>query len=150
MSTAAATSGPAREPRPASSAPATKRDPRERSKRNSRAALRRRARERRPAPLAEADREPEAAVVARSTVAGHDDATTGGSWPARLEDADPVRWPVGEEGLADDPAPGDRAPEAAVVARPPVVAHHEVVVGGDRDRLRQVAAVPPRARLDEV
>ena len=46
-----------------------------------------------------------------------------------LEDADPVRGPVGGEGLADDPVAGDGPPEAAVVAGPTVVAHHEVMVG---------------------
>ena len=56
-----------------------------------------------------------------------------------LEGADAVGWPVGGKGLADDPVSGDGSPEAAVVAGSTVVAHHEVVVGRDRDRLRQVA-----------
>src|SRR5690242_17292433 len=104
MRTAAATSGPASEPRPASSAPATKRVPYERSNLKSLAAWRRlrftAARERRL-----------------------------GSWAsaAGSEDADAVGRPVGEEGLADDPGAWDGSPEAAVVAVPTVVAHHEVV-----------------------
>ena len=63
-----------------------------------------------------------------------------------LEEPDAVGRPVGEEGLADDPVARDRAPEAAVVARPTVVAHHEVVVGRDRDRLGQVAAAAAATR----
>src|SRR4029077_9093936 len=56
-----------------------------------------------------------------------------------LEGADAVGWPVGGKGLADDPFLGDGSPEAAVVTCATVVAHHEVVVGRDLDRLRHVA-----------
>src|SRR5207248_6648370 len=83
-------------PLPASSAPATKRVPSERSKRNSRRA-------------------------------------------ARLEEPDPVGRPIGEEGDPDDPFVRDRAPEAAVVGRSTVVAHHEVIAGRNHDRLREIA-----------
>src|SRR6185295_5796990 len=50
-----------------------------------------------------------------------------------------VRRPVGGEGLADDPVARDRPPEAAVVAFATVVAHHEVVIGWNGDRFRQIA-----------
>src|SRR5579862_8084040 len=102
-STAAATSGPARQPRPASSAPATNRTPRLRSKRNRRLAA---------PPGRRRDR--------------------GARW--RSEEADAVRWPVGEEGDADDPFVRDRSPEAAVIGGSTVVAHHEVIAGRNLDR----------------
>src|SRR6201999_2783893 len=41
------------------------------------------------------------------------------------------------------------SPEAAVVARPTVVAHHEVMVGRDGDGLRQIAGSAGRAGVDE-
>src|SRR5205085_1652132 len=47
--------------------------------------------------------------------------------------------PVGEERLADDPRPRDRAPEPAVLRIGTVVAHHVVVTLRDRDRAREVA-----------
>src|SRR3954469_14873943 len=109
MRTAAATSGPAREPRPASSAPATKRASSPRSNLKSLAAWRWRRRR------ADAFR------------------------VRFLEGSDSAGRPVGEEGLADDPISGDRAPEAAVVASSTVVAHHEVVIGWNGDLFRQIA-----------
>src|SRR5215204_973169 len=117
-STAAATSGPARQPRPASSAPATKRTPSPRSCRK-----RREPEERRPF----------ARRIARVS----------------LEEPDPLGGPVGGEGSADDPVARDGSPEAAVVGSATIVAHHEVVIGGNRDRLGEVAAlaVPARDRV---
>src|SRR5207237_1454811 len=90
-STAAATSGPANEPRPASSAPATNRAPSARSNPKSRRPARR---------------------------------TRG-----LLEESDPARGPVGEEGNRDDPIGRDRSPEAAAVRVSTVVPHPEVVAG---------------------
>src|SRR5436309_1394416 len=90
--TAAATSGPASDPRPASSAPAMKRRSKARSKANRR----------RPARTA-------------------------------LERADPVRGPVREERLPDDPSLRDWSPVAAIVAFPTVVAHHKKVPRRNRD-----------------
>ena len=55
------------------------------------------------------------------------------------EEADPVGRPVGGEGATDDPLLGDGSPEPAVVGLPTVVAHHEPVPGGNRDRRREVA-----------
>src|SRR6476646_8062384 len=110
MSTPAATSGPASEPRPASSAPATNRAPSARSKRKSSAGRFRRG-SAQPPGSPRKDR----------------------NFSRGLEEPDPVGRPVGEEGLADDPAAWDRSPEAAVVTLDAVVAHHEVVVGRDRD-----------------
>ena len=49
----------------------------------------------------------------------------------RLEEPDPLGRPVGGEGFADDPFLGDGSPEPAVVGRATVVAHHEVVTGGN-------------------
>src|SRR5688500_6299070 len=109
MRTAAATSGPASDPRPASSQPATKRVPCSRSKRKSFAAWRRR----------------------RLT------ALDAGLAP--LEEPDFLGRPVAEEGLADDPVLGDWSPESAVVAGATVVAHHEVMPGRDLDRFLQIA-----------
>src|SRR5918995_4614737 len=125
MSTAAATSGPASDPRPASSAPATNRTPSERSKRNSRAALRRRR-------FAAARRDPVG-------LAG-----------VPLEEADLVDRPVREEGLSYDPVAGDGPPVAAVVASSTVVAHHEVMVRRNGDAFREIAASESGAGLDEV
>src|SRR4051794_38612092 len=120
--TAAATSGPARQPRPASSAPATKRTPSPRSYRNRRLPLERRRRALRAA------REPRA----------------GG-----LEETDSLRGPVGGERLADDPLAWDGPPEATVVGAATVVAHHEVMVGRNGDRLWEIAPFAPTAGLDE-
>src|ERR1700761_3223618 len=103
-STAAATNGPARHPRPASSAPATYRAPSERSNLNRRGATRADLRD-------------------------------------GLEEPDPVRRPVGEEGDPDDPFIGDRAPEPAVVRLSTVVAHHEVIAGRNDDRCPHIAAI---------
>src|SRR6478752_4636047 len=57
-----------------------------------------------------------------------------------LEEADAVGRPVGGEGLADEPIAGYGSPVTAVVACPTVVAHHEVMVGRDGDRLGQIAS----------
>src|SRR6478672_10432284 len=126
-STAAATSGPARQPRPASSAPATKRTPSARSWRNSRLPEERLRRARRR----------EVALPVRSAAA------------TSSEEADALGRPVGGEGLPDDPLLGDGAPEPAVVGRATVVAHHEPVTGGNRHGLGQVAALAAAARLGE-
>src|SRR5205807_253702 len=112
-STAAATSGPASEPRPASSAPATKRTPSSRSNLNSRR-------------WAEPRR------------------------PRRLEEPDAAGGPVGGEGSPDDPTLGDGAPEAAVVGRPTVVAHHEPMSGRKADRFREIAVGTSGAALPDV
>src|SRR5256885_16985305 len=128
MSTAPATSGQASDPRPASSAPATNRAPRERSNRKSFAARRRLARARRLAtPGATGASALAAAVVARA-IASMMNKHPGGfgrgrAAPrapprkdrdfSRLEKPDPVRRPVGEEPLADHPGTRHRAPEAA-------------------------------------
>src|SRR5207344_2857919 len=56
-----------------------------------------------------------------------------------LEDPDAVGGPVGDEGLADDPSTGLGSPEAAVIAFATVVAHHEVMIRRNPDRLRQIA-----------
>src|SRR5438270_2279297 len=106
-STAAATSGPASEPRPASSAPATYRAPNERSNANNRLPLR-----------------------------------TG------LEEADPVRRPVGEECDPDEPFTWDGTPEPAVVRLATVVPHHEVIPGRNHDRLAEIAGLSTRTLRD--
>src|SRR5581483_4267604 len=62
-----------------------------------------------------------------------------------LEETDSIRRPVGRKGLTDDPAARNRSPEAAVVAGTTIVAHHEVIVGRDRDWLRHVAGRPGAA-----
>src|SRR4029077_875131 len=110
---AAATSGPAKHPRPASSAPATNLLCRPRSKAN-----RRRLR----ASLRRCD--------------------------FGLEGAEAVGGPVGGKGLADDPASRYGSPETAVVARPTVVAHHEVVIGWNGDRFRHIAVAGAAAGVD--
>src|SRR5689334_23815707 len=69
--------------------------------------------------------------------------------PASKE-ADALRRPVGREGLADDPLGGDWSPESTVVRGATVVAHHEVVVGWNRDLGREVAALAAAAGLGEV
>src|SRR6478735_1318336 len=56
-----------------------------------------------------------------------------------LEEPDPIRRPVGQECLADDPCARNRPPESAVVGVRAVVAHHVVVAPGHRDGLREVA-----------
>src|SRR4051812_2777860 len=123
-STAAATSGPARQPRPASSAPATQRTPSARSCWTSR----------RPGRLA----------LRRGLVAVDD--LSGTASAVALEEADAIRGPVRGEGGADDPGTRDGSPEAAVVGLPTVVAHHEPMTGGNLDRHREVAAAPEAAR----
>src|SRR5687767_10302593 len=65
------------------------------------------------------------------------------------EQSDALGRPVGAEGGADDPVLWDRSPEAAVVRRPTVVAHHEVVTGGNPHLARVVAAVLAGAGPDE-
>src|SRR4051794_38614088 len=102
--TAAATSGPARQPRPASSAPATQRTPSPRSNWTRRRPGRRFTRARRCARVS-------------------------GS-----EEPDAAGRPVGCEGAADDGATGNGAPESTVVGLPTIVAHHEPVSGRNRDR----------------
>src|SRR5579871_1650682 len=56
-----------------------------------------------------------------------------------LEESDPVRRPVGQERLPDDPGAGDGPPEPAVLGVRAVVAHHVVVASGNGDRLGEVA-----------
>src|SRR5690242_5204962 len=73
----------------------------------------------------------------------------GGPIRGLLKAADAVWGPVGGKGLTDDPVLGDGSPEAAVVACPTVVAHHEVMVGRDRDRPRLVAGFGAAAGDDE-
>src|SRR3954470_14337766 len=120
--TAAATSGPARQPRPASSAPATQRTPSPRSNWNRRRPVRRFTRARR---------------CARVSV-------------SRSEEPDAAGRPVGCEGAADDGAAGNGAPESAVVGLATVVAHHEPVSGRNRDgrghRASPVRVVVTRVR----
>src|SRR6185312_6703438 len=100
-STAAATSGPARQPRPASSAPATKRTPSPRSKlsrrRPGRLGLRRAPLERADTvrgPVGEerdpdepfiGDGTPETAVVRETTVVAHHEVVTGRNFDRRPE-----------------------------------------------------------------
>src|SRR5439155_5720058 len=76
-------------------------------------------------------------------------ASAAGTCAPSLEDPDAVRGPVGGEGASDDPARGDRAPEAAVVGFATVVAHHEPVPGGNLDRGAEVA-LPGAAALPDV
>jgi hypothetical protein len=45
----------------------------------------------------------------------HEDTSGAGSWLVFLEKADSVGWPVGEEGVANDPVGWDWSPVAAVV-----------------------------------
>src|SRR3954454_12936853 len=66
-----------------------------------------------------------------------------------LQQADALRRPVRGKGVADDPVARDGAPEAAVVRRAAVVAHHEVVVLRDRDRRREVALRAAATGSDE-
>src|SRR3954468_4284054 len=68
----------------------------------------------------------------------------------RLERADPVGGPVGEEGASDDPLLGNWTPVSAVVALPTVVAHHKKVVRRNLDGLPQIAEfIAWRALRDE-
>src|SRR3954468_14449926 len=68
----------------------------------------------------------------------------------RLERADAVRGPVGEEGASDDPLLGNGTPVSAVVALPTVVTHHKKVVRRNLDGLPQIAEFIARsALLDE-
>src|SRR3954468_23448126 len=68
----------------------------------------------------------------------------------RLERADPVGGPVGEEGASDDPLLGNWTPVSAVVALPTVVAHHKKVVRRNLDGLPQIAEfIAGRALCDE-
>src|SRR3954469_19008503 len=62
-----------------------------------------------------------------------------------LEEADPLRRPVGREGLADDPLGWDRSPETAVVRGATIVAHHEVVPGWNLDLGREIASLAAAA-----
>ena len=59
-----------------------------------------------------------------------------------------VGRPVGGEGLSNDPVARDWAPEAAVLALPTVVAHHEVMIGGNLDRLGEVAGTAAATGVD--
>src|ERR1700735_1298520 len=67
---------------------------------------------------------------------------------AALHEPDPVRRPVGQKRLADDPRSWDGSPEPAVLGVGPVVAHHVVVAAGDGDRLREVARLAAVALND--
>src|SRR5438270_2974230 len=64
------------------------------------------------------------------------------------EEPDPVGGPIGQERLADDPAPRHRAPEAAVLGVRAVVAHHVVVAARDGDGLREVTRLAAGAADD--
>src|SRR3954454_18610472 len=145
-STAAATSGPARHPRPASSAPATQRTPKRRSWAKSFEPDERRR-------LGFFFATGTGASTARSATArsscrsARAEATPNAANSGRLQRADALRRPVGGEGAADDPLLRDRAPEARVVGLAAVVAHHEVHALGDRDRLRERALRARRARV---
>src|SRR5436190_1928266 len=133
--TAAATSGPARQPRPASSAPATKRTPRSRSKAKSRRAVGRLGRR---------------ATMAGIMTEGSAEPPRGGRSREPLEEADATGRPIGGERRADDPLLRDRAPEAAVVGGATIVPHHEVIVLGHQDGAGKVALLPAGAGLDEL
>src|SRR4051794_19642217 len=61
------------------------------------------------------------------------------------EEPDALWRPVGAEGGADDPLARDGSPVAAVVRRPTIVAHHEVVTGRNRHLAREVALPGPAA-----
>ncbi len=79
-------------------------------------------------------KEPPAAALRRACALGR--ARDPAVW---LEAADLSGRPVGGEGIADDPLLGDGAPFPAVCGFPTVVAHHEVVIGRDRDLFLQIA-----------
>src|SRR5215207_6933877 len=66
------------------------------------------------------------------------------------EQSDAPGGPVGGEGAADDPVARNGSPEPAVVGSPTVVAHHEVMVGGNGDFAREVAILPAAAGADEL
>src|SRR5580704_1231874 len=123
-STAAATSGPARQPRPASSAPATNRTPSDRSNRNSRRAAR----------SERLRRGGDAAPLVPAAAPFPADAPL-----ERLEESDAVRRPVREERSADDPFARDWAPITTVLRIRAVVPHHEVVAGRNLDRFPEIA-----------
>src|ERR671933_2507833 len=57
-------------------------------------------------------------------------------------DRDAVRRPVREEDLADQKLPGHGAPDAGVAGGLPVVAHHEVAVLPDLERLLRLVVAP--------
>src|SRR3954462_14494718 len=57
----------------------------------------------------------------------------------RLEGADPVGGPVGEEGPSDDPFLGDRSPLTTVIALGTIVAHHKKVARRNLNRFPQIA-----------
>src|SRR5207249_2597895 len=136
-STPAATSGPARQPLPASSTPATSGTPSARSNANRRRPLvRRRARRRARAVDA---RGRLAARLTRSVAAISCAPIPRALPPSPLEDPDATEGPVGGKGLPDDPSGGDWSPKPAVVRFATVVAHHEPVSGRNLDRGREVA-----------
>src|SRR5215210_6206707 len=62
------------------------------------------------------------------------------------ENAEAAGWPVPYECGADDVAPRERAPDAAVLGALAVVAEHEIGVGRHRDR-PEVAGDAARVRL---
>src|SRR5206468_3653673 len=127
----------------ASSAPATQRTPSRRSWANSFEPLERR----RGFALTATPDGPDVTVTPRMM------AQPGGGIAARdrndrLKQPEALRRPVGREGPADDPLLGHRAPEAGVVRRAAVVAHHEPHPLRDRDLALQRAVVAGRARAD--
>src|SRR5205085_8076242 len=65
-----------------------------------------------------------------------------------LEKADPVRGPVGEECLPDDPRLGYGSPEPAVLGVWPIVPHHVEVTTRDGDRAGKIARSRSVARGD--
>ena len=49
-------------------------------------------------------------------------------------------WPINDKGSTFDRIPGNKAPEPAVIAMVPIVAHHEVMFFRDNDRAEFIVA----------